>query len=174
MPCEHHYQFCPVCGEKLRVLKLKNNDPPRLVCSACSYVFYLDPKLAVLSIVEMDGKIVLLRRGIQPQKGKWVMPGGYVDRGESVEEAALRETEEECGIKTRIKGLLGVYSYTGRPVVVVAYVAEVLSGELAPGDEALEVGLFGQEEIPWEELAFPSTRDALRDYPFNKAEVEIS
>jgi 8-oxo-dGTP diphosphatase len=115
-------------------------------------------------VVELDGKIVLLRRGIEPQLGKWVVPGGYVDRGEEVEAAALRETEEECGIKTRIKNLLGIYSYPGRPVVVVVYVAEYLSGDLTIGDETQEVKLFHLEEIPWNDLAFPSTVDALKDY----------
>jgi len=107
---------------------------------------------------------VLLRRGIEPQKGKWVIPGGYVDRGEKVEESALREIEEECGIKTELKDLLGVYSYPGRLVVVVAYVAEYLSGSLVADDESLEIKLLKTDEIPWDDLAFPSTVDALKSY----------
>ena len=158
------FQFCPVCGGRLKSSKLKENEPPRLVCPGCYFIFYLDPKLAAASVVERDGKIVLVRRGIEPQSGKWVVPGGYVDRGEKVEYAAVRETEEECGIKTRIKNLLGIYSYPGRPVVVVVYVAEYLSGNLGAGDETQEVKLFRPEEIPWNELAFPSTLDALKDY----------
>jgi ADP-ribose pyrophosphatase YjhB (NUDIX family) len=161
---EPDFQFCPVCGGRLESSKLKENEPARLVCSHCNFIFYLDPKLVASSVVELDGRIVLLRRGIQPQKGKWVVPGGYVDRGEAVEAAALRETEEECGIKTRIKNLLGIYSYSGRPVVVVVYVTEYLTGNLTAGDEALEVKVFRLEEIPWDDLAFPSTEDALRDY----------
>jgi len=104
---EPDFQFCPVCGGRLESSKLKENEPTRLVCSDCHFIFYLDPKLVASSVVELDGRIVLLRRGIEPQKGKWVVPGGYVDRGEAVEAAALRETEEECGIRTRIKNLLG-------------------------------------------------------------------
>jgi ADP-ribose pyrophosphatase YjhB (NUDIX family) len=87
-----------------------------------------------------------------------------VDRGEAVEAAALRETEEECGIKTRIKNLLGIYSYSGRAVVVAVYVTEYVTGNPAAGDEALEVKQFRLEDIPWDELAFPSTADALKDY----------
>jgi ADP-ribose pyrophosphatase YjhB (NUDIX family) len=135
-----------------------------MVCIECGFVFYLDPKLVACSLVEMDHKIVLLKRSIEPQKGKWVIPGGYVDRGEAVEAAAVRETEEECGIKVRLKDLLGIYSYGGRTVVVVVYVAEYLSGKMTIGDESLDVGLYRPNEIPWKELAFPSTRDALRDY----------
>lgn len=161
---EPEFQFCPVCGGRLQSTELKGNEPARLVCSDCQFIFYLDPKLVASSVVELDGKIVLLRRGIEPQKGKWVVPGGYVDRGEAVEAAALRETEEECGIKTRIKRLLGIYSYPGRPVVVVVYVTEYLAGDLTAADEAQEVKLYRLEEIPWNDLAFPSTMEALKDY----------
>ncbi len=161
---EPDFQFCPVCGGRLKASKLKENEPARLVCSDCDFIFYLDPKLVAGSVVELDGRIVLLRRSIEPQKGKWVVPGGYVDRGEAVEAAALRETEEECGIRTRVKKLLGIYSYPGRPVVVVVYVTEYVKGDLTARDEALEVRLFRLEEIPWDDLAFPSTTDALRDY----------
>jgi ADP-ribose pyrophosphatase YjhB (NUDIX family) len=161
---EPDFQFCPVCGGSLESSKLKENEPARLVCSDCQFIFYLDPKLVASSVVELDGGIVLLRRSIEPQKGKWVVPGGYVDRGEAVEAAALRETEEECGIRTRIKNLLGVYSYPGRAVVVAVYVAEYVTGDLAVGEEALEVKQFRLDEIPWNDLAFPSTVDALKDY----------
>jgi 8-oxo-dGTP diphosphatase len=158
------YQFCPVCGGALRSLVLKGQEPPRLVCSQCDFIFYLDPKLVACSVVEMDHRIILLQRAMEPQKGKWVLPGGYVDRGEAVADAALRETEEECGIKTLIKGLLGVYSYPGRLAVVVVYVAAYVSGNLMVTDENEAVRLVPPEEIPWEDLAFQSTVDALKDY----------
>jgi 8-oxo-dGTP diphosphatase len=160
----YEFRFCPLCGGKLESARLKDHEPARLVCSECDFIFYLDPKLVACSVVEMNNGIVLLRRGIEPQKGKWVIPGGYVDRGEKVEDAALREIEEECGIKTQLKDLLGVYSYPGRLVVVVAYVAEYLSGSLIANDESLEVKLLKTDEIPWDDLAFPSTVDALKSY----------
>jgi len=115
-------------------------------------------------MVELDGKVVLLKRAIDPQKGKWVMPGGYVDRKEKVESAAVRETLEECGLKVGIKGLLGVYSYRDTLPVVIVYTAEAHSGDLIQGDETEEVRLFTPDEIPWGELAFRSTRDAIKDY----------
>jgi ADP-ribose pyrophosphatase YjhB (NUDIX family) len=87
-----------------------------------------------------------------------------VDRGEEVKAAAVRETEEECGLKTGIKELLGLYSYHGKLSVVVVYLAEPLGGKLIVGDETSEVGLYAPESIPWEELAFQSTVDALKDY----------
>ena len=163
----HHnpdFHNCPVCGGRLNTLSLKKNEPTRLVCELCGFVFYLDPKVVACSIIEIEGKVVLLKRDIEPQKGKWVIPGGYVDRGEEVKAAAVRETEEECGLKTRIRDLSGVYSYPGIIPVVIVYVARYLSGDLRPKDETLETGLFSEDQIPWQDLAFRSTVDALKDY----------
>jgi ADP-ribose pyrophosphatase YjhB (NUDIX family) len=163
-PHDPEFQFCPVCGYRFRSSKLKENEPCRPVCPSCSFVLYLDPKVVACSIVEVDKKIVLLKRSINPRKGKWVMPGGYVDRGEEVKVAAIRETKEECGVKTRINKLLGVYSYPGEVPVVIVYLAQYISGDLIPGDETLEANLFSQRQIPWDDLGFQSTVDALKDY----------
>ncbi len=163
----HHnpeFHFCPVCGGKLHSATLKENEPDRLVCAGCGFVFYQDPKVVACVVLEMDGRIVLLKRGIEPQRGKWVLPGGYVDRGEEVETAAVRETREESGLEIAIKDLLGVYSYPGKIQVVVVYLARYLSGELAAVDETSEAGWFEKNRIPWENLAFRSTTDALKDY----------
>lgn len=161
---DYEFRFCPVCGGKLKKELIKQGEPERLICSECSFIFYLDPKVVACTIFEMDGKIPLLQRAIEPQKGKWVIPGGYVDRGERVEDAAIRETYEECGIKIRIKDLLGVYSYPGRIVVVIVYTGEAVSGSFITGDECMDSKLITPEAIPWNELAFQSTKDALRDY----------
>ncbi len=151
---EVEFQYCPVCGGKLVSRALKPEEPNRLVCAMCDFVFYLDPKVVACSIVEMDGGIVLLKRAIDPQKGKWVLPGGYVDRGEEVKAAAVRETEEECGLRIRIKELLGLYSYPGKIAVVVVYVAKPSGGDLIVGDETAEAELYSPERIPWSELAY--------------------
>lgn len=158
------YRHCTRCGGLLAERRLVPHEPERLVCGACGFVFYLDPKVAVGTIFRSGGGIVLLRRGIEPGYGKWVFPGGYVDRGETLEAAALREAEEEVHAAIRITRLLNVYSYAGRPVVVVVYAADVVGGDLGPGEEALEVRSFAPADIPWNDLAFPSTRDALRDF----------
>jgi ADP-ribose pyrophosphatase YjhB (NUDIX family) len=158
------YTYCPRCGGALEKRVVFSHDPPRLVCSVCKFVFYLDPKVAVGAICRKDGKIVLLRRAIEPALGKWVFPGGYVDRGESLEDAARREAREEIGAEVRLTGLVDVYSYTGRPVIVVVYEAEVVGGEIRGGEEALEVRSFDAEEIPWDGLAFRSTREALQEF----------
>ncbi len=161
---EPEFRFCPVCGGRLIHKELKAGEPLRLVCLDCHFVFYQDPKLVACAVVEMEEKVVLLKRAINPQKGKWVIPGGYVDRGEVVEHAATREVKEECGLEVKIERLLGLYSYQGRTAVVVVYLAHAVSGRLSARDETLEARLFSTEDIPWDELAFQSTRDALRDY----------
>ena len=166
---EHHhrgpgFQFCPRCGGALERKKIKANEPARRVCRACAFVFYEDPKIAACTIPVIDQKVVLLKRGIEPGYGKWVFPGGFMDRGERVEEAAIRETWEEANLKVEIGQLLNVYSYPGQPTVIIVYLVNVIDGELKAMDETLEAAVFGPDEIPWDELAFESTREALREY----------
>ena len=146
------------------MMVLKSPEPARMVCSSCEFVFFLDPKVAACCIVTIEQKVVLLRRAIQPGYGKWVFPGGYVDRGETVAAAAIRETREEANLEVQLVSLLGVYSYCQSPVIIIVYVAEVKSGRLLASDETLEVGTFSPHEIPWEELAFSSTAEALKDF----------
>lgn len=158
------YHFCPRCGGGLDKRLVKSNEPKRLVCQACSFIFYQDPKVVAGTIFTLDGGIVLLKRGVEPALGKWVFPGGYVDRGEPVHEAAVRETREECCLEVKLGPLLNVYSYPRSANVIVVYTAEVIGGALSAADESLEAGAFPPSRIPWDDLAFDSTRDALKDY----------
>jgi ADP-ribose pyrophosphatase YjhB (NUDIX family) len=159
------YRFCPACGGALETRSLKTGDPDRLVCSACGFVFYLDPKVAVGTIITApDSRLVLVRRAIQPGYGLWVFPGGFVDRGEEVTRAAIREAREESGLDVRLDRLVNVYSYPDAAVIIVVYAATATGGTLCADDECLEARLFSPDELPWEELAFQSTREALRDY----------
>lgn len=159
------YRYCPACGQRLESRQLKMGDRKRLVCVGCDNVLYLDPKVAVGTIIAMpDTRIVLVRRAIEPGYGRWVFPGGYVDRGEVVSAAALREAREEAGIEIRLDGLVSIYSYPGRPPVIIVYAATATSGELHHDDESLEIGTFSEDEVPWADLAFRSTHEALRDY----------
>ncbi len=156
--------FCAACGGKLAVQPPRPGERPRPVCTACGRIVYLDPKVAVGTIVSHAGGLVLLKRRIEPGYGKWVFPGGFVDRGETLEEAAARETVEEVGLEVAIDRLLGVYSYREYPVVVVVYAARVTGGQLMAGEEALEAGTFPVDRLPWDDLAFASTKQALADY----------
>lgn len=159
------YRFCPSCGGPLEARSLKAGEPERLVCARCGFVFYLDPKVAVGTIIETsDGGIVLVRRAIEPGYGLWVFPGGYVDRGEEVRVAAIREAREECGLEVRLDRLINVYSYAGSAPVIIVYAATALAGELCSDEECLEARVFRPHEIPWNELAFRSTQEALREH----------
>ncbi len=161
----HGYRFCPRCGQPLEARLLKPGDPARLVCPTCHFIFYLDPKIAVGTIIRTDhNRIVLVRRAIEPGYGKWVFPGGYVDRGEALTTAAIREAREECGLDVRLEGMVNVYSYPGRTAIIVVYAATVLGGTLAVDDESLESADVAPADIPWNDLAFHSTHEALRDY----------
>ncbi len=159
------YRFCPTCGGRLEARNLKAGDPDRLVCAACGFVFYLDPKVAVGTIIATpDSRLVLVRRSIEPGYGLWVFPGGYVDRGEELTSAAVREAREESGLDVRLDGLVNIYSYSGSSPIIVVYAASIVGGELCAADECLEARLFEPDKIPWTELAFRSTTEALRDY----------
>jgi ADP-ribose pyrophosphatase YjhB (NUDIX family) len=164
---ESDYRYCPVCAGALERRQLKTGDPERLVCASCGFVFYLDPKVAVGTIIRVPDdpeRVVLVRRAIEPGYGRWVFPGGYVDRGEPTEIAAVREAREESGLEVRLDGLVNLYSYAGRAPVIIVYAATAVSGTLCVDEECLEGRLFARDEIPWDELAFRSTREALRDY----------
>ena len=162
---EGTYRFCPACGGPLEPRVLKIGDPDRLVCGRCGFVFYLDPKVAVGTIIRTgDAGLVLVRRAIEPGYGLWVFPGGYVDRGEDITAAAIREAREEAGLHVRLDGMVNVYSYPGRPLIIIVYAASVLAGELCTDEECLEARVFAPDRIPWDSLAFRSTQEALRDY----------
>jgi ADP-ribose pyrophosphatase YjhB (NUDIX family) len=160
-----HYRFCLRCGNRAELRRVKPGEPERLVCTACGFIFYLDPKVAVGTIIRAaSGGLVLVRRAIEPGYGQWVFPGGYVDRGEALTDAARREAREECGLDVRLDGLVNIYSYTGRAPIIVVYAATAIGGVLAPDDECLETAEFDAKDIPWDHLAFRSTSDGLRDY----------
>ena len=158
------FRYCPRCGEALKPRRMKGEGPELQACPNCSFVHYQDPKVATGTLFTLDGGIVLTQRAIKPSYGKWVFPGGFVDLGERVEEAAIREAKEEVNLDVKIDRLLNVYSYEDSAVVIIAYAAHVVGGNLQAKDESLDVKIFPPAQIPWAELAFRSTQDAIKDY----------
>jgi 8-oxo-dGTP diphosphatase len=158
------YNFCPRCGGRFEERVLKEGDPERLVCGSCGFVFYLGPKLVAGAIFELEGEITLVQRDIEPGYGKWTFPGGFVERGERAEVAAEREVLEECGLEIRAGGIIGLYSYEGQIPAIAVFHAEVVGGEPVPLDETMDVKGFPVDGLPWSEMAFPSTEQALKDY----------
>jgi ADP-ribose pyrophosphatase YjhB (NUDIX family) len=159
-------RFCPLCGAPIarRVVARDMREYP--VCTGCGFVCYLHPKVVAVTIAVRDGRVLLARRSIEPAHGLWTFPGGYVDWGESVAAAARREMREEVGLDLEPAGLVGVYSYADAPVVIVAYHVTVPRGleTKADASEVSEVGYFARADIPWDALAFRSTREALDDW----------
>lgn len=171
-PQESLMKFCPQCAGSLAKKPVAPEFKLQLVCEACAFIFYLNPKVVACAIPQCNGKAVLLRRNIEPSFGKWTFPGGFVDLGETVQQAAVREAKEETNLDIEITSLLDVYSYPDVPIVIIVYLANVIDGQMKPGVEAQEVLLFSPEEIPWEGLAFQSTKDALTTWIKRAMELE--
>ena len=156
-------RYCMHCGERLSSATPENDTKRRLVCIGCGFVHYINPRPVAGTLpVRADGQILLTRRDIEPRRGMWVFPGGFMDVGETAEEAAIRETREEAHLEVANLSLLGVYTRLEPGVVVIVYAADAL-GEAEVGDETSEIGWFHPDAIPWHELAFDSTTAALED-----------
>jgi ADP-ribose pyrophosphatase YjhB (NUDIX family) len=158
-PSLENVRFCPRCGNEATVAY-----PRSLTCQNCGYGAFYNPKPVACAITTTaQDEVILLRRGFEPQRGQWSMPGGFVDLGESVEDAAIRETKEEINLDIVLTQLVGVYSRSTDRIVVVVYAART-EGTPTRTEEALEVEAFRPTTIPWDQLAFWSDGRALRDY----------
>jgi len=153
-------KHCPACAAALESKDVAGRQRP--VCSQCGRVIYYDPKVAATCIVERQGTVLMVRRAVEPGIGLWSMPGGYVDRGEVVEEAAAREVLEETGLEVEVERLVGLFSERGQPVMVAAFAARETGGSLAAGPETYEVGFFPLGSLP--ELAFPRDHKILESW----------
>lgn len=145
------HTYCPQCGHSIHLVEFE--ETYRLRCEDCGSEYYFDPKVSVVCVLQNNGKVLLIKRGNEPGYGKWSLPGGYVDRFEIVEDAAIREVYEETGLRIRSVELLAVYSTNDSPVIVIAYQASSYEGELNTNDEVLDSGFFESNNLP--ELAFP-------------------
>jgi 8-oxo-dGTP diphosphatase len=164
---QHEYprnvRFCPMCGGALEMRIVAPDHKENKVCTRCGFVYFLAPKLVAGCIVADGDRTLLLRRGLEPSLGKWTYPGGFVDLGETPEKCAVRETREEVGMMVRNPELLGIYAdrKDPMPIIVVTYVAEPGAEPPIITPEATEVRYFGIDEIPWDELAFDTTVQAM-------------
>jgi 8-oxo-dGTP diphosphatase len=160
--------FCPHCAGRLAPKMIDEKE--RLVCPDCGFIFYINPKVAAGVLIEHEGRVVLVRRGIEPHFGSWSLPAGFAEYGETIEETAIRECWEETGLEIELDDLLDVYSVNSDfygHLVLVLYSAHVVGGELIAGDDASEVGLFKPAELP-KDLAFQAHRQALSEWRANQ------
>jgi ADP-ribose pyrophosphatase YjhB (NUDIX family) len=145
-----------------RVSRIPEGDNrERLTCPDCGFVQYDNPKVVVGAVARWQDRVLLCRRAINPRKGFWTLPAGYLELNETVEAGALREAWEEARARLELHGVLAVYNIPRLSQVQVIYRATLIGGEASPGPESLAVGLFAWDDIPWSELAFPSVRWAL-------------
>ncbi|MFN4165577.1 MAG: NUDIX domain-containing protein [Ferrovibrio sp.] len=136
----------------------------RMICDDCGWVHYVNPKVVVGAVVGHEGRILLCRRAIEPRKGFWTIPAGYMEEHETSEAGAMREAQEEACAEIAIDALLAVYNIPRISQVQLIYRATLASPEFSAGPESLEVRLFGWDDIPWQDLAFPSVHWALHHY----------
>jgi ADP-ribose pyrophosphatase YjhB (NUDIX family) len=157
--------YCSSCGASLQYGSIAGEYRDRLSCPECGHIAYVNPRLVVTTLpITESGEIVLLRRGIEPGRGRWAQPGGFLEIDETVHEAAIRETREETGLIVEPGEIIGLYTRLEAAVVTITFEARVVGGTAGPTPEALEVATFTPESIPWPELAFRTTMWMLRDW----------
>lgn len=157
--------YCSRCGSPLAFGPLPAESRERLACSSCGFIAYVNPRLVVSTLpVTDDGRLVLIRRGIEPGYGWWAQPGGFLEIDETAHEGAVRETLEETGYVVEPTQLVGVYTRPQAAIVVVCWEARIVGGEARVSEESLEVRTFAAHEVPWDKLAFQTTTWALRDW----------
>jgi ADP-ribose pyrophosphatase YjhB (NUDIX family) len=157
--------YCSSCGASLQFGSIAGEDRDRLSCPECGHIAYVNPRLVVTALpITEAGRLVLLRRGIEPGQGRWAQPGGFLEIDETVHEAAIRETREETGLIIEPGEIIGLYTRLEAAVVTIAFESRVVGGSAGPTPEALEVVEFDPEDIPWPDLAFRTTMWMLRDW----------
>lgn len=156
--------FCSQCGSGLSYRIPEGDDRPRFVCDHCQIIHYENPKMVVGCIPEWGDRILFCRRAIEPRYGKWTIPAGFLEKGETVAAGAARETYEEAGTKVEALQPFALYNLTFIGQVYLMFRGRMVDGEYRAGDESLEAKLFREEEVPWDTLAFPVIRETLRLY----------
>lgn len=156
--------FCPACGHPV-VSTIPNGDHlPRFVCASCSTIHYENPKIIAGCVPEWNGKILLCRRAIEPRRGFWTVPAGFMENGEAVQDAAAREAQEEALADVEIGSLVAIINVIRAHQVHIMFRARLRNTDFGVGPESLEVGLYDEHEIPWPEIAFLSVEFTLRRY----------
>jgi len=157
-------KYCSSCGASVTLRIPDGDNRERYVCDTCRTIHYQNPNIVAGCIPEWEGRILLCKRAIEPRYGLWTLPAGFMENGETTEQAALRETQEEAGARVDIADLFGIFSIPHISQVYLLYRGELWDGAFAPGRESLQCKLFDEHEIPWEQLAFPVMTEALQRY----------
>ena len=160
-------KYCSECGNTIENKVPPEDNRPRAVCKVCFKIHYVNPKVVVGSMTTWENQILLCRRAINPRKGFWTLPAGFMENNETCLEAALRESEEEANTHIKNPTLYGIFDLPHISQVYIFYQGEVIDGLFSPGIESLEVELFKENDIPWKNLAFPVI-DIMLQHHFKK------
>jgi len=156
--------YCSDCGDTVKLGTPPGDDRPRYICESCGTIHYENPKVVVGCIPEMDGKILLCRRSIEPRSGKWTLPAGYLENGETVAQGARREALEEAGARIEILAPYALYNICYVNQVYLMFRAQLIDAGIKAGNESSEVRLFLEKDIPWDEIAFTVIEKTLQQY----------
>lgn len=166
-------RYCQECATPLTEQVPPGDHLPRAVCPHCGHIHYVNPKLIVGCLATLGERVLLCRRGIEPRYGLWTLPAGFMENGETAEAGALRETREEACAEAEIDELFAMYSLPSLGQVYLLFRARLKTAAFSPTAESLEVGLFAEHEIPWEQLAFDTVHQTLRHYFADKAQGQF-
>ncbi len=167
--------FCAKCGSPTHHLIPAGDARPRDVCTstACGEIHYENPRIVTGTLPLWQGKILLCKRAIEPRRGYWTLPAGFMELAETVEQGAVRETQEEAGAEITVRGLLSVLDVPHASQVHMFYLADLVDGSFSAGEESLEVALFDAKDIPWAELAFKTVVLTLKHYLANPVDTPL-
>mgnify|MGYP001824167633 CR=1 FL=1 len=157
-------KFCSSCGSEVVLSVPEGDDRERFVCPSCELIHYVNPRVIVGTVPVYEGRVLLCRRAIEPRRNYWTLPAGFMENGETTPQGAARETWEEARARVSNLQLYRVFDIPYISQVYMFYRCELDDGEYGVGPESLESGLFREDQIPWEEIAFPVVREALREY----------
>ena len=156
--------YCCNCGDTVKLGTPSGDDRPRYLCESCGTIHYENPKVVVGCIPEMDGKILLCRRAIEPRSGKWTLPAGYLENGETVAQGARRETLEEAGARIEILAPYALFNICYVNQVYLMFRARMIDAHIKAGSESSAVRFFSESDIPWDQIAFTVIEETLRQY----------
>lgn len=157
-------KYCNHCGSEVLFSVPEGDNRPRYWCNHCGVIHYQNPKIVVGAIPVWEGRFLLCERAIEPRKGYWTLPAGYMENGETLQEGAARETWEEACATVAIGDLYTVFNLAHINQVYMFFLSEMVNSDYAVGDESSDVGLFSEEDIPWDQLAFPTIGRTLKFY----------
>ncbi|MAC33509.1 MAG: NUDIX hydrolase [Haliea sp.] len=171
-------KYCTWCGASVTLRIPEGDDRERYVCTACEEIHYINPRVIVGCLPVHEGKVLLCKRAIEPRRGYWTLPAGFMENGETSQQGAARETWEEARARVQNMELYRLFDVPHINQVYLFYRCDLVDGAFGVGPESTDSGLFSESEIPWDEIAFPVVRETLREYfedrPDGKFPVRIS